>query len=106
MAQDEEIELGALTRDLARQQRRAARQKRSIGSRPDAWRNWSATMDEIVSLTERLIARSGDDLEILTVKFKAILWLIEVNQSLLDSGDLRRLRRFGRALSLLAERES
>jgi len=106
MAQDDEIELGALTRDLARLQRRAARQKRSIGSRSDAWRNWSATMDEIVSLTERLIARSGSDLEIVTAKFNATLWLIEVNESLLDSGDLRRLRHFGRDLSLFADRES
>jgi hypothetical protein len=30
------------------------------------------------------------------------LWLIEVNESVLDSGDLRRLRRFGRELDLLA----
>jgi hypothetical protein len=32
----------------------------------------------------------------LAAKFNAILWQIEINQGLLDRGDLRRLRRFGR----------
>lgn len=57
-------------------------------------------MDEIAGLTQRLVARPVDDPESLTTKFTAILWLIEVNESLLDAGDLRRLRRFGRDLSI------
>jgi hypothetical protein len=59
-------------------------------------------MEEIASLTVLLVARPADDLENLTAKFKAILWLIEINESLLDSGDLKRLRRFGRDLCVLA----
>src|SRR5690606_8641757 len=81
---------------------RAARQKRNIKSGPEAWRAWSATMDEIGTRTQHLVARPADDLDGLAKTFKAILWLIEVNESLLDSGDLRRLRRFGRDLSVLA----
>jgi hypothetical protein len=59
-------------------------------------------MEEIAVLTQQLVVRPADDLDDLAAKFSAILWLIEVNESLLDSGDLRRLRRFGRDLSVLA----
>jgi hypothetical protein len=102
MRRDSEIDSGALTEELARLRRRAARQKRNIASSPEAWQKWSATMDEIAGLTQRLVASPAPDLESLAVKFSAILWLIEINESLLDSGDLRRLRRFGRDLSVLA----
>lgn len=99
MRRDSEIDTGALARELARMRRRVARQKRSIASSPEAWRDWSATMDEIAGLTQGLVSRPADDL---AARFSAILWLIEVNESLLDSGDLRRLRRFGQDLSALA----
>jgi hypothetical protein len=45
---------------------------------------------------------TGADIGSLAAKFSAIVWLIESNDSLLDAGDLRRLRRFGRDLSVLA----
>lgn len=99
MTRDSETEIGALAEDLVRLRRRATRQKRNINSSSNAWQTWSATMDEIATLTQRLVTRPTDDLQSLQVKFDAILWLIEVNQSLLDRGDLRRLRRFGRELS-------
>lgn len=99
MGLDSEIDTNALAQELARLRRRAARQKRNIRSGSDAWQRWSATMDEIAALTQRLVTRPADDLQSLQVKFDAILWLIEANQSLLDRGDLRRLRRFGRELS-------
>ena len=92
----------ALAQRMARLRRRAARQKRKVGSRPEAWQRWSATMDEIAGLTQRLVTSPAPDFDSLSAKFNAILWLIEVNESLLDSGDLRRLRRFGRDLSALA----
>lgn len=102
MGLDSEIDTNALARELARLRRRAARQKHNITSGSDAWQRWSATMDEIATLTQRLLARPADDLGSLSAKFYAILWLMEVNQSLLDRGDLRRLRGFGRDLSILA----
>lgn len=102
MTGDSEIDTGTLVRELARLRRRAARQKRKITSEPDAWRVWSATMEEIASLIVLLVARPADDLDSLAAKFDAILWLIKVNESLLDTGDLRRLRRFGRDLSLFS----
>jgi hypothetical protein len=102
MRRKSEIDIGALADELSRLRRRAARQKRSIASGPEAWQRWSGTMDEIVGLTQRLVASPAPDLDGLSAKFGAILWLIEVNESLLDSGDLRRLRRFGRDLSALA----
>jgi hypothetical protein len=105
MRRDSEIDVDALAQQLARLQRRAARQKRKVGSSPEAWQRWSATTDEIASLTQRLVASPAPDLEHLAVKFSAILWLIEVNESF-DSGDLRRLRRFGRNLSALADQPS
>lgn len=95
-------EIEALKQDLVRLRRRAARHKRNIEASADGWRQWSTTMDEIVALTERLLASSAADLATITAKFRAILWLIEVNETLLDTGDLRRLRRFGRELDLLA----
>ena len=98
MRRDIEIDTSALTQELARLRRRAARQKRKISSGSDAWQKWSATMDEIADLTHRLVARPANNLESLAAKFKAILWQIEVNDSLLDTGDLRRLRRLGRDL--------
>ena len=99
---DNRTEIGALRRDLDRLRQRAARQKRAIQSSPAAWQRWSTTMDEIADLTQRLGASPAPDIAILSSKFRAVLWLIEVNESLLDTGDLRRLRRFGRELSLLA----
>jgi hypothetical protein len=59
-------------------------------------------MDDIADLTQPLVASPAPDTASLAAKFRAILWLIEVNESLLDTGDLRRLRRFGRELDLLA----
>jgi len=103
MGLDSEIDTGALARELVRLRRRATRQKRTIKSGSDAWQEWSATMDEIANLTRRLVARPAHDIGSLAAKFKAILWLIEVNESLLDSGDLRRLRRLGRELAILAD---
>ena len=102
MRRDSETDTRDLTRELARLRRRAGRQKRTIRSGPDAWRQWSTTMDQIASVTQQLVARPADDLETLAAKFKAILWLIEVNESLLDRGDLQRLRRFGRDLALFS----
>lgn len=66
---------------------------------------WSPRLEE-ASLTQRVVARPATDLESLTTKFSAILWLIEVNGSLLDDGDLQRLRRFGRDVAALADAES
>ena len=73
MWRDSEIDTGALVRELARLRRRAARQKRNIKSGPEAWREWSATMDEIGIRTQRLVARPPDDLQSLAAKFDAIL---------------------------------
>jgi hypothetical protein len=102
MRRDGEMDSGDLAQELGRLRRRATRQKRNIKASPDAWQDWSATMEEIAVLTQQLVVRPADDLDDLAAKFSAILWLIEVNESLLDSGDLRRLRRFGRDLSVLA----
>ena len=100
------MDTDTLAQQLARLRRRAVRQKRSIASSPEAWQRWSATMDEIAGLTQRLLTSPAPDLDRLAVKFGAIMWLIEVNESLLDGGDLRRLRRFGRDLSALASDHS
>lgn len=97
-------EIGALSQDLARLRRRAARQKREIQSSSTGWQRWSTTMDEIAGLTQQLIASPAPDVARLADKFRAILWLIEVNDSLLDTGDLRQLRRFGGELDLLASK--
>jgi hypothetical protein len=99
------IDAGDLARELARLRRRAARQKLRLNRGKGAHLDWSGTMDEIASVTQRLIAVPANDLDILALKFKSILWLIEVNESLLDDSDLRRLRRFGRDLARLASGE-
>ena len=98
MRRNSETDIGALVDELSRLRRRAARQKRTSKSDSEAWRTWSATMDEIVRTSERVIAHPASDPRSLAAKFSAIVWLIEVNDSLLDRGDLRRLRRFGRTL--------
>jgi hypothetical protein len=59
-------------------------------------------MEEIARLMQRLVGSPAPDSASLAAKFRAIMWLIEVNESLLDTGDLRRLRRFGRELDRLA----
>jgi hypothetical protein len=96
-----EIDIAVLSRELAHLQRRAARQRRSVGTE-QGWQRWSATMDEIARLTEVQLASPAPTIHALAAKFRAILWLIEVNESLLDTGDLRRLRRFRREIDLLA----
>jgi hypothetical protein len=92
-------DISELGNELARLRRRAARQKRNISRNSDDWQRWSSTVDEIAALTERLVASPAANIDSLAVKFRAILWLIEVNDSLLDHGDLRRLRRFNRDLA-------
>jgi hypothetical protein len=42
--------------------------------------------------------------EDLATKFGAILWVIEINESLLDRSDLLRLKAFGRQLRWFASR--
>lgn len=102
MMQDSGTKIETLGRDLSRLRRRAAQQKRNIDKSADGWQRWSATMDEIADLTQRLAASPAPDIASLADKFRAIMWLIEVNESLLDTGDLRRLRRLARELSSLA----
>jgi hypothetical protein len=94
--------IGELDRELSRLRRRAARQRQSIETSSQAWQQWSSTMDEIASIIEQLVASPAPNVESIATKFHAILWLIEVNESLLDTGDIRRLRRFGRDLRHLA----
>lgn len=103
MKPDSQMDFSTLASELGRLRRRAVRQRRHSGSGPEAWQDWSATMQEVTTLTQRLLARPANDLGSLSAKFDVILWLIEVNESLLDRTDLRRLRRFGRDLSTLAD---
>ena len=71
-------------------------------------RLWNPAIAVLAALALGLVLAFGlgtapaPDLASLAAKFRAILWLIEVNGSLLDQSDLARLRRFGRELSLLA----
>jgi hypothetical protein len=102
MRRDSKIDFGDLAQELARLRRRAGRQKLRLNRGQGAHLDWSGTMDEIAGLTQRLVTGPADDLDNLALKFKSVLWLIEVNESLLDDGDLRRLRRFGRDLARLA----
>ena len=97
-----ESPISELSAELSKLRRRAVRQKRTINAGPDKWQRWSDTMSEIADLIDRLARLPATDVPGLAVKFGAILWLIESNESLLDAGDLRRLRRFGRDLSALA----
>ncbi|MBN9348484.1 MAG: hypothetical protein J0I48_20155 [Devosia sp.] len=59
-------------------------------------------MDEIADLIDQMVAAPAPDAAGLAAKFSAILWQIEISESLLDDADLRRLKRFGRDLRLLA----
>ncbi len=104
MAGNTHTRMAELDAELSQLRRRAARQKRDFGTRPDSWQRWSRTMEEITTLTERMAASPAPDVSSLAAKFDAILWQIETNESLLDRGDLRRLRRFGRDLRLVAGR--
>jgi hypothetical protein len=101
MAGSTQTRMTELAGELSRLRRRAAWQKRGIATRPDAWRRWSSTMEEIATLIDRMVASPAPDASSLAAKFDAILWQIETNESLLDRGDLRRLRRFRRDLRLV-----
>ena len=102
MAGSNPTRITELDAELLRLRRRAARQKRAIATRPDAWQRWSSTMEEVGRHIEQMFASPAPDVSSLAAKFYAILWQIETNESLLDRGDLRRLRRFGRDLRLVA----
>jgi hypothetical protein len=93
----------ALNDQFLRTKRRAARQKRRIGSDQQAWQRWSTTVDEAAQIVSRLASTPATSIEDLAIKFGAILWSIETNDSLLDSGDGRRLRAFGREFLRLAD---
>lgn len=96
-------EIAQLDADLSHLRRRAARLKRKIGSSSGAWQKWSSTGDEIAGTIESMVAARAHDVADLALQFQAILWQIETNNSLMDQGDARRLRRFRRNLKRLAE---
>jgi hypothetical protein len=102
MASGDQTRMTQLDAELSRLRRRAARQKRAIGTHPEAWQTWSSTMEQIATLIDRMVASPALDASSVAAKFDAILWQIEINEGLLDRGDLRRLRRFGRDLRLVA----
>ena len=97
-----ESEISELDAELSRLRRRAARLKPKIGTGPAAWQKWSDTMDEIASVIEMMVGSPAPHIADLALQFRAILWQIETDQSLLDRGDARRLRRFRRNLDRLA----
>jgi hypothetical protein len=102
MASGDQTGITELDAELSRLLRRAARQKRAIATGHDAWQRWSSTMEEIAKHTEKMAASPAPDISSLAAKYDAILWQIEINGSLLDRGDRRRLRRFRRDLKLVA----
>jgi hypothetical protein len=91
-----------LDAELSRLRRRAARQKLMQDRSSAAWQDWSGTMNDIADVIDQMVASPARDITSLAAKFDAILWQIDVNDSLLDHGDLRRLKRFGRDLRLVA----
>ena len=93
-----------LDQELGRLRRRAGRQKGRITASTEAWQQWSSTMDEALRVVAQLVTAATVDMEDLSVKFGAILWAIETNESLLDAADLRRLKAFHRELRRFAQR--
>jgi hypothetical protein len=93
--------LAELNEELSRLRRRAARQKRNIAVSTDAWQVWSDTIDEALRLVSRMAAAPVSDPVDLSKKFRAILWAIETNDSLVDDADRRLLRAFDRDLRRL-----
>jgi hypothetical protein len=91
--------------ELSRLRRRAGRLKRGRGSSPPAWQRWSDEMEQAAHVVEQMARSIAPDISSLAMKFGAILWMIEADESLLDEGDLRRLRRFGRDLERLASKD-
>ena len=102
MEASEDAQLDA---DLSRLRRRAAPLKSEAATSPAAWRKWSITMEEIAGIIEAMVAAPAPDIADLARQFRAILWQIEINDSLLDHGDARRLKLFRRNLNLLAGSE-
>jgi hypothetical protein len=94
--------ISQLDAELSRLRRRAARQKQTRGGSSAAWQQWSGTMNDTADVIDQIVASPALDITSLAAKFRAILWQIEVNESLLDHSDLRRLKRFGRDLRLVA----
>jgi hypothetical protein len=99
----EASEIAQLAPDLSRLRRRSARLKLKIRSSPAAWQTWSSTVDEIAGIIETMVAAPAHDVADLALQFRAVLGQIETNDSLMDQGDARRLRRFRRNLKRLAE---
>lgn len=96
-------ETTGLNVELSRLRRRAARWKPRAGSSTTDWQAWSDTIDEIAGVIEKMVAAPDPDLPDLSLQFRAILWQIEINESLLDRGDARRLKLFRRNLERLAK---
>ena len=90
-----------LDEELSRLRRRAARQKRNIAVNTEAWQVWSNTIDEALRLVALIAAAHASAPRDLSRKFSAILWAIEVKDSLLDNADRRLLRVFDRDLRRL-----
>lgn len=103
--------LPALARDLDRSRRRARRlwmKYQATGGQPqpaasaDTYQAWSDTVDEALEIAEAMSRQQARNLAEVAMQFEAAWWWIVEDDSVLDAGMRRWLRRFRRSLRRLA----
>ena len=100
-----DAKLADLDAELRRLTRRAGRQKQRMKRDTEAWRTWSSTIDEGLDLAGRIDRAPALDLAGLSIKFRAILWRIHVDEDvIMDEAIRRALDGFGRQLTSLVRR--
>ena len=95
-------DLSLLDIELRRLTRRASRQRQQMRLDTEAWRRWSATIDEGFNIIGRIDHAPARDLAGLSVKFRAILWRVRIDEDvIMDEAVRRALDGFGRQLTHL-----
>jgi len=109
-ARSSDARLAALGREFDRRRRVAHRSWRAwqlnaghdeVGRRPEAW---SAAIDASLAVAEAISRTPADDLEGLLVKYEALWWWMNEDNSVLDASLKRWFSRFRRDLRRLAGR--
>ena len=103
MRRSAETDLILLDTELRRVASRASRQRRQIKASVNAWQRWSATIDAGLKIADLIEAAPASDITGLSIKLRAILWRLRMDEDVvLDDTLTRALRRLARDVSYLA----
>ncbi len=94
----------ALGKQLRGAQGRVGRLKRRAGKDAQTWQRWSTVIEETLALVSQISRTPASDLQGVSVKLDALVWLLTHDDSILDIRAGRQLQALGREVRMLAKR--